>query len=163
MKPRILIAGVGNLFRGDDAFGSEVARRLAASPTPPDVRVVDFGIRGHDLALALQDGYMAVILLDVTRRGGGPGGFYLIEPGLESLHADATEKIIETHTLHPLRVLRLIQAQRGNLPRIFLVGCEPETFGPEEGHMDLSEPVAAAVTEAVACVHSLVDRMCKHD
>jgi hydrogenase maturation protease len=163
MKPRILIAGVGNLFRGDDAFGSEVARRLAAAPMGPDVRVVDFGIRGHDLALALQDDYVAVILVDVTQRGGEPGALYTIEPDLEALHADATGEMMDTHALHPLRVFRLIQATGGKLPRVWLVGCEPETFGPDEGHMGLSEPVARAVPEAVALVRSLVNRMCTYE
>ncbi len=78
--PRILIAGIGNIFLGDDAFGSEVARRLAAQPIPDGVRVVDFGIRGFDLAYALIDGYDATILVDATPRGGSPGTLYLIEP-----------------------------------------------------------------------------------
>jgi hydrogenase maturation protease len=163
MKPRILIAGVGNLFRGDDAFGSEVARRLTSTPIPPEVRVVDFGIRGHDLAFALQDDYVAVILLDVTQRDGVPGALYLIEPNLENLHADATDEMMDTHAMNPLRVLRLIQATGGKLPRVLLVGCEPGTFGPEEGQMGLSEPVAAAVPEAVALVHSLLKRMEAHE
>ncbi len=162
-KPRILIAGVGNLFRGDDAFGSEVARCLAAAPMPPAARVVDFGIRGHDLAFALQDDYAAVILLDVTQRDGVPGTLYVIEPNLEDLHADAPEEIMDTHGMHPLRVLRLIQAAGGKLPRLWLVGCEPGTFGPEEGHMGLSEPVAAAVPKAVALVHSLLKRIGGHE
>jgi hydrogenase maturation protease len=123
MKPRILIAGVGNLLRGDDAFGCEVARRLAAAPMPPQVCVVDFGIRGHDLAFALQDDYVAAILLDVTQRGGDPGALYIIEPDLKNLHADATEEMMDTHAMHPLRVLRMIQATGGKVPRIWLVGC----------------------------------------
>jgi hydrogenase maturation protease len=160
MKPRILIAGVGNLFCGDDAFGCEVARRLATSPISPEVRVVDFGIRGHDLAFALQNDYLAVILLDVTQRGGNPGTLYVIESDLENLRAESTDEMMETHAMHPLKVLRLIQATGGKLPPIWLVGCEPKTFGPEEGQMGLSDPVAAAVPEAIALVHGLLKRMC---
>jgi hydrogenase maturation protease len=163
MKSSILIAGVGNLFRGDDAFGSEVARRLAVTPLPPHVRVADFGIRGHDLAFALQDDYAAVILLDVVQRGGAPGALSVIEPDVQSPHTDAGDKLLDTHAMHPLRVLRLIQAMGGNLPRVLLVGCEPATFGPEEGRIGLSEPVAAAVPDAVALVHSLLKRMGAHD
>ena len=163
MMSRILIAGVGNLFRGDDAFGSELARRLAETPVPPHVCVVDFGIRGHDLAFALQDEYTAVILLDVTQRGGRPGELYVLEPDLENLHEDATDEMMDTHAMHPLRVLRMVQANGGKLPRLWLVGCEPVTFGPEEGQMGLSEPVAAAVPAAVALVHSLLERMCAHE
>ncbi len=163
MKPRILIAGVGNLFHGDDGFGCEVARRLAEAPMPPEACVVDFGIRGHDLAFALQDDYGVVILLDVTQRGGSPGTLYGIELDPENLRTGATDDVMDMHAMHPLRVLRLIQATGGELPRLWLVGCEPETFGPEEGQMGLSESVEAAVSEAVALVHSLLKRMCAHD
>jgi len=163
MKPRILIAGVGNLLRGDDAFGSEVARRLAALAMPPQAQVVDFGIRGLDLALALQDDYVAVILLDVTQRGGEPGSLYVIEPDLENPRAEVADDIMDMHAMHPLRVLRLIKATGGKLPRLWLVGCEPETFGPEEGVMGLSKPVEAAVPEAVGLVHALLERMCAHE
>jgi hydrogenase maturation protease len=70
---------------------------------------------------------------------------------------------MDTHAMHPLRVLRMVQANAGNLPRLCPVGCEPQTFGPEEGHMGLSEPVAAAIPEAVVLVQSLVRRICGHD
>ena len=76
---RILVAGVGNIFRGDDGFGSEVVRRLLARPIPDGVRVIDFGIRGHDLAYAMLEGYDGVVFLDVTRRGGRPGTLYSLE------------------------------------------------------------------------------------
>ena len=69
-RPRILIAGVGNIFLGDDAFGVEVAQRLARRALPEEVRVVDFGIRGLDLTYALLDGYETVILVDAAPRGG---------------------------------------------------------------------------------------------
>jgi hydrogenase maturation protease len=163
MAPRILVAGVGNVFRGDDAFGSEVARRLAGAPLPAEVRVVDFGIRGHDLAFALEDGYQAVILLDVARRGGTPGALRVVEPDLDDLGAGAPGDILDTHAMHPWRILRLIRATGGLLPRLWLVACEPLTFGPDEGHMGLSEPVAAAVPEAVMLVRSLLERMCSHE
>ena len=116
MQPRILIAGVGNLFRGDDAFGSEVARRLAAGCMPPEVRVVDFGIRGHDLAFALQDDYATVILVDVAQRGGKPGALVVVELDLQHLPPDASEALFDTHAMHPLRVLRMIQSTGGKLP-----------------------------------------------
>lgn len=157
-QPRILIAGVGNIFHGDDAFGSEVARRLAGTALPAEARVVDFGIRGHDLAFALPDGYRAVILLDVARRGGRPGTLSVIELDFDGL-SDEGDVGIDTHAMHPLRVLCLLHAQGMKLPPIWLVACEPLTFGPEEGHLGLSEPVAAAVCEAVALVHSLLERM----
>jgi hydrogenase maturation protease len=156
MNPRILIAGIGNLFHGDDAFGSEVARRLAQTPLPPNVRVVDFGIRGHDLAFALEEDYHTVVLVDVAQRGGMPGELYVIETSLANASAPTPDQVMDTHGMHPLRVARLIQARGGNVPRLLLVGCEPLTFGPEEGAIGLSQPVEAAVSEAVALVHSLM-------
>lgn len=159
MQARILVAGVGNIFLGDDAFGSEVARRLAAVPLPADVRVVDFGIRGHDLAFALQDEYAAVILVDVMARGGAPGTLYVIKADVHELPASALEEIMDTHGMHPVRVLRLIQATAGTLPPLWVVACEPESFGSEEGRLGLSDSVAAAVPAAVAAVQSLLQRI----
>jgi hydrogenase maturation protease len=154
----ILVAGVGNIFHGDDAFGRDVARRLIDAPLPQQVRVIDFGIRGHDLAFALQDGYEAAILIDVARRGLTPGTVSVIEPDLDTLEFETTEAGIDTHAMHPLRVLRLLRAQGAELPRIWLVACEPATFGPDEGHIGLSTAVAAAVPEAVALVQSLLEK-----
>jgi hydrogenase maturation protease len=160
MKPKILIAGIGNIFRGDDAFGSEVARHLMAMPCPPAARVVDFGIRGHDLAFALEDDYATVILIDVIQRGGAPGELYVIEPDLEALRGDGEVGAADTHAMHPVRVLRLLRENGARLPCLLLVGCEPATFGPDEGHMGLSEPVRAAVPEAVAMILSLLKQVC---
>ena len=136
-RPRFLVAGVGNLFHGDDAFGSEVARRLVESPLPDDVRVVDFGIRGHDLAFALQDEYEAVVLIDVAQRGETPG---CVRDRTESGKLRRGQRrVVDTHAMHPLRILRMIRANGGTLPRICFVACELLTFGPEEGQMGLSD------------------------
>ena len=156
-RPRILIAGIGNIFLGDDGFGSEVARRLSARPLPAEVRVVDFGIRGFDLAYALLDGYEVTVFIDATPRGGEPGTIYTIEPDLSELQeADAQQMMVETHGMNPMKVLSMVKAMGGEFKRILLVGCEPRTLGPEEGQMGLSETVEAAVDEAVRVVESLV-------
>ena len=81
---RILVAGIGNIFFGDDAFGCEVASQLRRKPLPEGVRVIDFGIRSYDLAYAIMDGYDATILVDATPQGSAPGTIYLIEPDLKS-------------------------------------------------------------------------------
>src|SRR5690242_10086258 len=107
---RVLIAGVGNLFFGDDAFGSEVARRLATRPQPDGVRVIDFGIRGLDLAYALSDGYAAVILADATARGGAPGTLYVLEP--EAAPTPQTPAL-DPHGMDPAAVLRLASSLGG--------------------------------------------------
>jgi hydrogenase maturation protease len=156
-QPHILIAGIGNIFLGDDGFGSEVARRLASRQQPEAVRVVDFGIRGFDLAYALLDGYDVTIFVDATARGGEPGTLYTIEPDLNELaEIDARQAMVEPHGMEPMKVLAMVKAMGGEFKRILLVGCEPETLGPEEGQMGLSEPVEAAVGEAVRLVESLV-------
>src|SRR5262245_24879147 len=163
MRPRILIAGVGNIFHGDDAFGSEVARLLGESPLSPQARVVDFGIRGHDLAFALQDNYEAVILVDVARRRRLPGTLSVIELDSGAWHDETLACGVETHGVHPMQILRFLQAQGSKVPPIWLVACEPLTFGPEEGHVGLSEPVAAAIPEAMTLVQSLLKRLVPHD
>jgi hydrogenase maturation protease len=82
-----------------------------------------------------------------------------MEPNLNQLDVEAKEASIDTHAMHPLRILRLLQAQGSKVPPIWLVACEPLTFGPEEGHLGLSEPVARAVPEAVALVHALLKKV----
>src|ERR1700719_105979 len=104
---RLLIAGVGNIFLGDDAFGVEGAQRLARRPLPEGVRVVDFGIRGLDLAYALLDGYEAVVLVDAAPRGGRPGTLYVLEPEPgPALPPGEGAPLIEAHNMNPARVLR---------------------------------------------------------
>jgi hydrogenase maturation protease len=161
-KPRILVAGIGNIFLGDDAFGVEVARRLSARELPEGVRVTDFGIRGYDLAYALLDGYDTTILVDACPRGEPAGTLYVIEPDLEKL-GGPEEGAVETHSMNPLNVLRLAQSMGGRLKRILLVGCEPGTLGPEEGQMGLSEPIEVALDEAVKLIEALVGKILSGD
>jgi len=156
---RILVAGIGNIFLGDDAFGCEVARQLAQQSWPENVRVVDFGIRGFDLAYALLDGQDVTILVDATPRGEAPGTLYSIEPDLNELDELDLEAIPETHGMNPLKVLKMVKAMGGEFKQILLVGCEPATFGPEEGVMGLSGPVQAAVPEAVRIIESLIKQV----
>ena len=157
--PRILVAGIGNIFLGDDAFGVEVAGALAERKLPESVRVTDFGIRGFDLAYALLDGYDVTILVDACPRGGEPGTLYVVEPDLDSLDSPEAPATIETHGMNPLNVLRLAKTMEKKLSRVLLVGCEPQDLGGEEGKMGLSEPLAAAVERAASLVESLVGKI----
>jgi hydrogenase maturation protease len=155
--PRILVAGIGNIFLGDDAFGCEVVKELSRRFWPENVHIRDFGIRGFDLTYALLDGYDVTILVDATPRGEVPGTLYTIEPDLNELETlDAGAMAIETHGMNPLKVLSLVKSMGGELQKIMLVGCEPETFGPEEGCLGLSPLVRTAVREAATIVASLV-------
>jgi hydrogenase maturation protease len=182
MTPRILIAGIGNIFFGDDAFGVEVAHRLMLREMPPSVRVTDFGIRGYDLAYALMDGYDVAILVDASPRGGVPGTVYTIEPDLQSIVApqgQQTAPAIDGHSMDPMRVLASVKALGGDFKKILVVGCEPESLGIEtaesapasdemepfgalgetempQGRMGLSAPVFAAVDVAVTVIESLL-------
>lgn len=159
-KP-ILIAGIGNIFLGDDAFGVEVVQRLARRPLPPEVEVVDFGIRGLDLSYALLDDYRAAILVDTTYQGGRPGTLYVIEPEPEASDDPSFQHWpISPHQMDPTSTLHLVQTMGGSCRRIVLVACEPSSFRPwEEGRMGLSDPVLAAVDEAVGLIESMVKQM----
>ena len=163
-KPGILVAGIGNIFLGDDAFGVEVIRRMAGLNLPASVRVSDFGIRGFDLAYALQDGYETTILVDACPHGQTPGTLSVIEPDLKVLdNPEAPQAAIEAHAMNPMNVLRMARAMNIELKNILLVGCEPETLGGEEGQMGLSAPVEAAVDEAVKLIESVVNRILNGD
>jgi hydrogenase maturation protease len=157
-RPRILVAGIGNIFLGDDAFGVEVAQRLARREWPEEVRVVDFGIRGLDLTYALLDNYEAVILVDAMPRGGSPGTLYLLEPARGETQPGGVP--IEAHNMDPVKVLRLAETMGGSVERLLVVGCEPMAVAEyEDMQMGLSDPVSAAVDEAIALIESLVARM----
>ena len=148
---RILIAGIGNIFFGDDAFGCEVVRCLTGRSWPVGVRVKDFGISGLDLAYELMDGWDLAILIDAAPRGEAPGTVYLLE--LDS-QTEGAETLIETHGMSPAKVLALARTLGEVCPWLRLVGCEPLTV--EEPAMGLSEPVRAALPEAVRLVEGLV-------
>jgi hydrogenase maturation protease len=155
---KILVAGIGNIFLGDDAFGVEVVKQLAKRQLPECVKVVDYGIRGFDLACALLDGFDTTILVDACPRGGTPGTLYVIEPDLNSLDGpDAGHMSVDPHSMNPVNVIRTAKSMGGQLKRILLLGCEPLSLGPEEGRMGLSEPVAVAVAQAAERILSMVD------
>jgi hydrogenase maturation protease len=158
VKPQILVAGVGNIFLGDDAFGVEVVRRLMARKLPAEVRVIDFGIRGFDLAYALQDGYETTILIDAIPHGQAPGTVSVVEPDVKDIAATPSS-FVEPHSMHPMNVLRMAVTLNGSLNRVLLVGCEPASLGGDEGYMGLSEPVEAAVEEAVRATEALIARI----
>lgn len=157
-QPDILVAGIGNIFLGDDGFGVEVAKQLAACELPARVRVVDFGIRSLDLAYALQDGYETTILVDAYPHGQAPGTVSLVEPDLSHLD-DSGPEMVDSHAMNPVSVLRMAKSMNGGLKKVLLVGCEPFTLGGEEGQMGLSESVEAAVGEAVQMIVSLIGRI----
>ena len=153
---KILVAGVGNIFMGDDAFGSEVARRLMSQGLPAEVQVTDFGIRSYDLAYALTDGYDVTILVDVTTRKQSPGTVYLIEPDLGQLD-QLDGMIADAHSLNPVNVLQMLRSLGSAPGKLYLIGCEPAILDIEDGRIGLSEVVEAAIPQAIQLIKSLVN------
>jgi hydrogenase maturation protease len=164
---RILIACIGNIFLGDDAFGVEVARRLMNRQYPEGVQVRDFGIRGIDLAYAMLDDYDALVLVDAVPRGSPPGTLYLIEPDLTGMNpekgVEAGITALDNHSMDPVKVLAYARTLGARPIRTLVVGCEPTPLGGDEDdpemQMGLSEPVQAALGEAVKMIDSLVQQL----
>ena len=161
---RVLIACIGNIFLGDDGFGVEVAQHLRRRAYPAGVQVIDFGISGIELAYSLLNPYDELVLVDAVQRGKQPGTVYLIEPDLTALNAqtgvDARRVGLDTHSMDPLKVLAFAKTLGAQPVHTLLVGCEIANVGNgedyEEMQMGLSEPVQAAVPEAVKIVDSLI-------
>jgi hydrogenase maturation protease len=150
---RILVAGLGNIFLGDDAFGVEVVRRMAGREIPEGVRVVDFGIRGLDLAYALMEDYSGVILVDASPRGRTPGTLYELEPG------PVDGAAVDPHAAVPHQVLGLVRSMGGTLPPVRVVGCEPRTRPDDEPRMGLSPEVEGAIEPAISLVQDVIQEL----
>jgi hydrogenase maturation protease len=161
----ILVAGIGNIFMGDDAFGVETIRRLQSHKLPDRVRAVDFGIRSYDLAYAIAGDTDVVILVDATPRGDSPGTLYLIEPELDNLQESGTVAI-NGHTLNPVSVLLMARSLNSDAlrpGRIYLIGCEPATLESVDGKMELSRAARAAVPGAVRMIRTLIRNLLSHE
>jgi hydrogenase maturation protease len=161
MTSRVMVAGVGNIFLGDDGFGVEVARRLASAGLPDWVRVADYGISGMHLAYDLAEGYAATILIDAAPRGGPPGTLTVLEveqehrPELAAAGGGPLQgsRMFDAHGMQPDVVFGVLEMLGAEAGRILVVGCEPASLDHGIG---LSEPVEAAVDEAVSLVKTLV-------
>lgn len=151
MRPRVLVAGVGNVLLGDDGFGVEVVQRLADVPLPNWVQLVDHGIGCGRLDCDMLGGYDTTILLDATPRGGVPGQLCVIEAELDEQSA-TLPALLDAHGIRPEGAIRLLRLLGGDAGRVVVVGCEPLK---NEG-IGLSSRVAEAVTQAVHIVTDLV-------
>jgi hydrogenase maturation protease len=149
---RILVAGIGNMFLGDDGFGPEVARQLAGRWASNDVRVVDYGIRGMHLAYDLLDGCDALVLVDALPGEQSPGTVRVLEVGAEHLGSAG----VDAHAMDPATVLASVHALGGTVPRTLVVGCVPADVSEGIG---LSDAVSGAVAEASAEVVGLVEAL----
>jgi hydrogenase maturation protease len=148
-----MVAGIGNIFLGDDGFGPEVVRHLAAGPSlPGSVRLVDYGIRGMHLAYDLLAGFDALVLIDAVPGLGQPGELTVLEIGPE----DLGQSEFDAHGMAPVAVLATLPSLGGELPPTYLVGCRAADCGEGIG---LSGPVRDAVPAAAEAVRSLVGRL----
>jgi hydrogenase maturation protease len=152
--PRVLVAGIGNVFLGDDAFGVEVAQELLrGDDLGPGVTLREYGIRGFDLAYEILSGYDAVVLVDAVSRGESPGTVSIIEADVEGVPERSD---YQGHSMTPEVVLSLVRTMGARPPRTLVVGCEPESFGDGDGgRMGLSEVVPAAIPAALHTVRIL--------
>jgi hydrogenase maturation protease len=157
---RILVAGIGNIFLGDDAFGVEVVRHLRDASVPPGVDVSDYGIRGMHLAYDLLDGrHDVLVMVDALPLDEPPGTLAVIQvdlddPGWALRPADVLDvPEADAHGMDPDSVLRLLRGLGGRVDRVFVVGCRPESV---EERMELSAAVAGAIDEAVRIVVGIV-------
>ena len=156
---KALVAGIGNIFMGDDGFGCEVAQRLSRSKLPEGVDVVDFGIRSMDLGYALTADYEVAILIDTVERNDAPGTVFVIEPAIEEVQLtelESGEHMIVPHAMDLAKILRFVASLGRRRPRVLLVACQPEYLGGAHGHIGLSIRVAAAVDEAVREVEAIL-------
>lgn len=162
-QPRILVACVGNIFFGDDGFGIEVARRLMqrqsnlySNQYAAQVHVIDFGIRGMDLAYTLLEPYDILVIVDAVPRGNAPGTLYVLEPDLTNL--TLTGPTPDAHSMDPVKVLAFARLLGATPPRTLVLGCEPVPFNPEDAemHMGLSEPVSNAIDSALQMLDALI-------
>jgi len=149
---RILVAGLGNIFLGDDGFGVEAARRLGAMPLPDHVKVSDVGIRSLHLAYEMLEDYNTTILVDTVSRGEPPGTVYVIEHEPEANLEPATPSV-DAHGMGPDAVLALLRTLGGTPANVLIVGCEPAEI---EERIGLSETVLGAVDEAVEVILELI-------
>ena len=147
------MAGIGNIFLGDDGFGPEVIRHVPEQVASPRVRVVDYGIRGMHLAYDLLDGCEALILVDALPNRGTPGTVHVFEADHETLTAQVG---LDAHAMDPAAVFASLAALGGTAPYTVVIGCEVDNV--DEG-MGLTGAVAAAVPDAVNAIEDVVARL----
>lgn len=163
--PQILVAGIGNEWLGDDAFGAHVARALEERETGPGVTVLDVGIGGLDLAYEVMRGYDALVLVDVSRQGGEPGTLYLIDPDPAEITPIEDGEVVSPHGMDPKTVLRFVKTVGGWPGKVVIVACEPtgEGGGGMEMGLELSTEVANAVERAADLVLETIAELRSED
>jgi len=158
MTARILVAGIGNIFLGDDGFGSEVVRNAEIAQDDPSVRVIDYGIRGMHLAYDLLEEWDTLVLVDAVPSRGSPGTLHVFQADCQEdpaadLESGSAAPAVDGHSMDPAAVFASLRALGGSPPYTVVVGCEAGSV--EEG-IGLTEPVAKAVPRAARAVEEIV-------
>lgn len=153
---RVLVAGIGNTFLGDDGFGVAVVRKLARQTLPPGVLAMDYGIRSLHLAFALLSPPDLLVLVDAVSRGEAPGTLYVLDPVEPPARGGApyAVQIADAHDMHPGTVFDALRALGGKPPPALIVGCEPLDCSPRD---DLSALVQRAVGPALGMIRKIID------
>ena len=149
-RKRILIAGIGNAWMQDDAFGGKVAEKLEGVDLPEGTAVFDFGTGGIDLAYEVMRGYSALVMVDVSRQGGEPGTLYVMDAAEEDVEPIGDGEVVSPHGMDPRTVLRFLKTLGGWPGKVVVIACEPATV--EEMGFGMSPEVEAAVDRAVELV-----------
>jgi hydrogenase maturation protease len=152
---KILVAGIGNIFHGDDAFGCEVVSRSEQCTWPQNVTVRDFGIRSYDLAYALNGDFDVVILVDAAPCGKEPGTLYLIEPDTKQIEESECAQV-DAHSMNPVAAIQMAQSLGGIQAKLYVIGCEPAVLENDLGEIGLSLEVEEAIPQALAMIESLI-------
>lgn len=151
MDDKILVAGIGNIWMKDDGFGGEVAKRLNNKDLPKGLTVTDFGIGGLDLAYELQNGFAALVLVDISRQGGEPGTLYVMEVNPSDVEGEIQDGVMmDPHGMDPETVLRFIKSTGAWPGKVLIIACEPKEVG--DFGLGLSPEIEAAVDRAVELV-----------
>ena len=150
-QQRILVAGLGNAWRRDDEFGRACARRLDEHGLPRGVEVMPLGTDAIDLAYEVANGCDAIVLLDVTRRGGEPGTLYLLEPELSQYAGPLGDlAALDSHEIDPATVLRLLNTVGAFAGRVVVIACEPGDHPGDDVLADAVDGTVELVYDTVA-------------
>jgi len=161
---KILVAGMGNVLRGDDGFGIRVVEKLTKyHHLSEEVDIYEAGIGGIGLVQELMNGYDALIVIDAVEKGAEAGTLFVLEPLEHQTEIEAGklhESMVDMHYADPSKVLLMAKALNVCPPKVFLVGCQPEYV--DDAVEGLRLPVERAVPQAVKEVLALIDELLKN-
>ncbi|MEO7444740.1 MAG: hydrogenase maturation protease [Ferruginibacter sp.] len=162
--PKILIAGVGNELRQDDAFGVLLAAKLQTECTFPDsVKIMEMGSAGIHLVQQLFDNYEILIILDIVKWGGNAGTIHFKEVEVKDIHSLPKDEqnafLADMHYINPVKALMMAKAMNVLPSKVLFLGCESEEH--EEMGIGISTAVNNSMAHAVVLIKDWVMAYCK--